>query len=641
MDNQEIKHYQKLNKKLEQFDNKYKKSLSSRKISRLSSKDYIIMLVFFAAYFLVSMINMGSTDVPQTYWETAQSDIIVLQLPNNTQVKEIWCYNGIDKSGGVKKLNVYASDSMSASELKTEDRIKQKTIEDNLYCWFMVYDGGETSVNKNYFAFSCSGGMRINEIVLLDSGRKIINYSIVNDNSIGEHSARYAFDEKNYYPFNSLMTDMYFDEIYHARTAFEHIMGWQPYERTHPPLGKIIISLGIRIFGMNPFGWRISGVIFSAMLSAALYALGKNIFLSRKWAALFALLGCLDGLHFVQGRIATIDTYIVFFSTLAMLFMIKFFRTNILRENTLKSLLPFALSGIFFGLAISSKWTGFYTGAGLLALFIIYIAKMINEYRYKAAILYHDGQDIKGYSKAFNYKLICTLFTGIIFFVIIPFIIYLLSYLPYLTDGNKSLKALFDTMAENQSYMLNYHAKWVVNDEHQCASPWYSWLFNYRSVFMYKADDSFNAYARIHSMGNYMVMWFGAVALIYFIFSKKFGQTKLFLLTGFLSALLPWTLVERTTFIYHFYPAMPYYIGMIIYLLRDICKKNGDVVRSFDNIFIKAKITKGGLFCGVYIALAVLNFILFFPAYTGIPVDYTLASLMFRWLGVFSKHVGL
>lgn len=598
------------------------------------------MLAVFAAYFLVSMINMGSTEVPQTYWETAQSDIIVLQLPDNTQVKEIWCYNGIDKSGGIKKLNIYASDSMSVSELKTEDRIKQKTVEGNLYRWYKLFDGGDTFISNNYFAFSSSGGMRINEIVLLDNERNIINYNIASVNREGEHSARYAFDEKNYYPFNSLMTDMYFDEIYHARTAFEHIMGWKPYETTHPPLGKIIISLGIRIFGMNPFGWRISGVFFSAMLSAALYALGKNIFLSRKWASLFALLGCLDGLHFVQGRIATIDTYIVFFSTLSMIFMIKFFRTNILRESTLKSLLPFALSGIFFGLAVSSKWTGIYTGAGLLALFIIYIAKMINEYRYKAALNYHEEKDIKGYSKAFNNKFICIVFTGIIFFVIIPFTIYLFSYLPYLTDGSRNLKALFDVMAENQSYMLNYHGKWVVNEGHQCASPWYSWLFNYRSVYMYKADESFNAYSRIHSMGNHAIMWFGAVALVYFIFSAKSGQAKLFLLTGFLSALLPWTLVERTTFIYHFYPAMPYYIGMIIYLLRDICKKNRDVVRSFDNIFIKAKITKGGLFCGVYIALAVINFILLFPAYTGIPVDYTLAFIMFGWLGAFGKHVG-
>ncbi len=34
------------------------------------------------------------------------------------------------------------------------------------------------------------------------------------------------------------MNSSYFDEIYHARTALEHIENVYPYEITHPPLGK-------------------------------------------------------------------------------------------------------------------------------------------------------------------------------------------------------------------------------------------------------------------------------------------------------------------------------------------------------------------------------------------------------------------
>ena len=50
----------------------------------------------------------------------------------------------------------------------------------------------------------------------------------------------------------------YFDEIYHARTAYEQLRGVYPYEVSHPPLGKEILSLGIVLFGMMPFGWRSS-----------------------------------------------------------------------------------------------------------------------------------------------------------------------------------------------------------------------------------------------------------------------------------------------------------------------------------------------------------------------------------------------
>ena len=43
--------------------------------------------------------------------------------------------------------------------------------------------------------------------------------------------------------------DMYFDEVYHARTAFELLAQREPYEWTHPHLAKEIMALGIVAFG--------------------------------------------------------------------------------------------------------------------------------------------------------------------------------------------------------------------------------------------------------------------------------------------------------------------------------------------------------------------------------------------------------
>jgi predicted membrane-bound dolichyl-phosphate-mannose-protein mannosyltransferase/Gpi18-like mannosyltransferase len=43
--------------------------------------------------------------------------------------------------------------------------------------------------------------------------------------------------------------DMYFDEVYHARTAFELLAQRDPYEWTHPHLAKEIMALGIVAFG--------------------------------------------------------------------------------------------------------------------------------------------------------------------------------------------------------------------------------------------------------------------------------------------------------------------------------------------------------------------------------------------------------
>src|SRR5437763_487879 len=43
--------------------------------------------------------------------------------------------------------------------------------------------------------------------------------------------------------------DMYFDEVYHARTAFELLAQRDPYEWTHPHLAKEVMALGILAFG--------------------------------------------------------------------------------------------------------------------------------------------------------------------------------------------------------------------------------------------------------------------------------------------------------------------------------------------------------------------------------------------------------
>src|SRR5438105_2798603 len=42
-----------------------------------------------------------------------------------------------------------------------------------------------------------------------------------------------------------------FDEVYHARTAQEYLRGLEPYEWTHPPLGKLLIAIGVWMFGFN------------------------------------------------------------------------------------------------------------------------------------------------------------------------------------------------------------------------------------------------------------------------------------------------------------------------------------------------------------------------------------------------------
>lgn len=123
------------------------------------------------------------------------------------------------------------------------------------------------------------------------------------------------FDEQDTVPAQSTWyNSAYFDEIYHARTALEHLEGVYPYEVSHPPLGKLIIGLGIRVFGMTPFGWRFMGTLFGVCMLPILYVFLKNLFGRTAVAACGTCLFAFDFMHLTQTRIGPPSTPTASFS---------------------------------------------------------------------------------------------------------------------------------------------------------------------------------------------------------------------------------------------------------------------------------------------------------------------------------------
>ena len=150
-------------------------------------------------------------------------------------------------------------------------------------------------------------------------------------------------DEQEHVPdAASFMNSSYFDEIYHVRTAIEHQKDIWPYEVSHPPLGKLIIGIGISLFGVTPFGWRFMGTLFGVLMLPVMYVFLKKLFGGKVVPVLGTVIFAADFMHYVQTRIATIDTYAVFFILLMYLFMYLWC------EDGKKRYL--ALSGLFFGI---------------------------------------------------------------------------------------------------------------------------------------------------------------------------------------------------------------------------------------------------------------------------------------------------
>ena len=100
---------------------------------------------------------------------------------------------------------------------------------------------------------------------------------------------------------------------------------------------------------MTPFGWRFSGTMFGVLMLPVTYLFLKKLFGGCAVPALGTAVFAADFMHFVQTRIATIDTYGVFFLLLMYYFMYVW-----LSEDRGWAL---ALSGVCFGLGAASKWT--------------------------------------------------------------------------------------------------------------------------------------------------------------------------------------------------------------------------------------------------------------------------------------------
>ena len=211
----------------------------------------------------------------------------------------------------------------------------------------------------------CSGEAWINELAFFDTAGNLLHVTV------NDASAAALVDEQDCVPeYPSYMTGMYFDELYHARTAYEHLHNLSVYEVSHPPLGKIIISVGVAIFGMNPFGWRIMGALFGVAMIPLMYAFGKRMFKRPELALLAAGLFAFDFMHFSQTRISTIDVYGVFFNMCMTYYMYKFIKMD-LGDSLKDTLIPLGLSGLFFGLGCASKWICIYTGAALAVMFFV------------------------------------------------------------------------------------------------------------------------------------------------------------------------------------------------------------------------------------------------------------------------------
>lgn len=200
----------------------------------------------------------------------------------------------------------------------------------------------------------------------------------------------------------------------------------------------------------------------------------------------------------------------------------------------------------------------------------------------------------------------------VVFFLVVPAIIYYLSYLPF-SDG--SGKGVLAQLIKNQETMFSYHSELV--SEHPFSSKWYQWPIMSRPIWYYSSVISDQVAEGISAFGNPLVWWVGIPAFFYLGYQliRKKDKTAGFLIVGYLAQYLPWVLIGRTTFIYHYFPSVPFVVLMIGYSIKKLIEKSPK--------WLYAAIG--------YVVAALLLFILFYPVLSGQAVSREFATQFLKW----------
>ncbi len=438
--------------------------------------------------------------------------------------------------------------------------------------------------------------------------------------------------------FNTLV----FDEVYYAKFANNYLTGTR-FFNAHPPLGNYIIAIGIWIAShlretpdtvndltgslRSTFSYRWLNALTGSFIPLVVGALAYQLNPRRSYALIAAVLAATDGLFLVESRYALTNIYLVIFGLLGQLYFLL-----ALRAQTEQRWQKLTLSGLFFGASAAVKWNG------LGFLWGIYLVWPVawGIYSVQAVPLHLSPSLVNSQSfPKTRQNLTPFHWLHIIWYLgIVPLATYSLSWIPHLLMNPQS------GFWQMQREILTFHQRIGSSPElHPYCSRWYSWIFMWRPVaYFYQTtplqiEETVSAAPSsstragqviydVHGMGNPALWWLSTVAILLLLLLlllrfSRVGMGKLtltldpwigfYLVLNYGANLLPWIMVSRCTFIYH-------YMGASVFAQLGLALIIDRWLNSHQSL---------GQIKAITVILAIIGcFLVFLPIYLGLPLSY-------------------
>ena len=340
-----------------------------------------------------------------------------------------------------------------------------------------------------------------------------------------------------------------FDEVYFAKFA-QSYLNHNYFFDIHPPLGKLILAGAAYLADFDPneefkeIGQeykyneyilvRSANAFFATMKIPLLYLAARFCGCSPSWAFVAGFLPAVDNAFITESRVILTDGILHFFSAFAI-FSIAYTSS---RRSYYVSVILVALScafasstkftamGLYFPVAIVFflNYKFLYTVlAGCIILLVFFIV-MLGTFMIHLALLKNPTDDCAFHSNDFCKKL-----------------------------SNMTLFGYYKGVFDLVPTMLLTNLG--LNATHQCSSHWYQWPFMAgRATYMYL--DPEDQSSQMWCIGTptvwYMALFGMIIFYVLFFTNRPLCTRNFWLFAGYIASFLPFILIKRVVFNYHY-----------------------------------------------------------------------------------------
>ena len=375
------------------------------------------------------------------------------------------------------------------------------------------------------------------------------------------------------------------------RDVQQNLVDYREVTPEHPPLGKWLIGVPIKVFGFFPRAWRLASVLAGTLTVALLFVFARLAFGSTAVAGGAALLLAVDYPHYIHSRLALLDVFLCLFALAAFLFCFLDRAQISARVAGAAAHHRWRIAaGVAAGAAAATKPSG---GAVAVGVLVLVAGWELAERRRAPGSPAGNGRAAASIALAL---------------VVLPLAVYAATYVDRVEGTLLALPWAEGSWprawVDRQSLMMNLH----VDKPSTLSSPWA--LPMTERPLAYVFERSGNRVSEILLFGNPLLWWGGFAAVVFAAvrwLHNRGSAIAAVIVVGFLAAYASWlaaTLTKTVAFLFYIIPVAPFVYLALAYAYTQLPSTRA------------VRVAGAGV-----VAVAVAAFLFFLPILSARPLD--------------------